>query len=291
MLNHPDMEEQSPVPAPGKLVLPAQADAPDSQHAPGGLHTLRAPRPSPDPFNAQIAPAQLIRPKAAPSPKGLLPKLAYYWRKDPAYKVFMLAVVMVVLAGVVFVSMASAAWLGRPFFSGSYSQTPPASVVPGGTVDLRPTFSAPGGGKGSGQSSQPPVQSTPVLRSTPSGDGSPSPQPSPTQPGQGGNLTAQITDFSPVVANGSRAFVSVSTNEPGVTVTLYISSNVSPHFRTAGPQVTDGNGNVTISWFAYYAGFARRTATLSVTAIATDQNGQRTSSSPVTIQVLLQGLP
>jgi len=291
MLNHPDMEEQAPVPASGKLVLPALSDAPGSQHTPGGLRTVRAPRPSTDAFNAQITPGQLIRPKAELSPKGPLPKLAYYWRKDPAYKVFILAVVMVVLAGVVFVSMAGAAWLGQPFFSSSYSRTPPASVVPGGTVDLRPTFSPPGGGKGSSQSSQPPVQSTPVLKSTPSGDGSPTPQPSPTQPGQGGNLTAQITDFSRVVADGSRAFVSVSTNEPGVTVTLYISSNASPRFRTAGPQVTDGNGNVTISWFAYYTGFGRKNANLSVTAIATDQNGQRTSSSPVTIQVLLQGLP
>src|SRR5690349_4454269 len=113
MLNHPDMEEQAPVPAPEKVVLPAQ---PGSHQMPGGLDALRAPRPSTDPFNAQIAPAQLIRPMTHPSPKGLLPKLAYYWRKDPAYKVFVLAVGMVVLASVVFVSMASAAWLGRPFF-------------------------------------------------------------------------------------------------------------------------------------------------------------------------------
>jgi hypothetical protein len=293
MLNHPDMEEQGELPAPGsgKLVLPALPNTPGSHDTPGGLHTLRPHRPSTDPLNESIAPGLLIRSKEPPAPQGLLPKLAYYWRKDPAYKVFILAVVTVVAASIVFVSMASAAWLSKPFINGSYSQTAPTSVAPTGTVDLRPTFSAPGGGKGSSQSSQPPVQSTPVLTSTPSGDGSPTPQPSPTQPGQGGDLTAQIVDFSAVVDNGSRAFVSVATNEPGVTVTLFIRSNASPRFSTAGPQITDGDGNVTITWFVYYTDFGRRSATLSVTAVATDQNGQRTTSSPVTIQVLLQGMP
>jgi hypothetical protein len=285
MLNHPEMGEQIPPAAPEKLVLPPQPDSPDT---PGTFRTLRVPRPPADQFKAQLGPAQLIRPKASRAPAGLLPRLAYYWRKDPAYKVFMLAVVMVVLASIVFVSMAGA-WLGKPLSSSSYSPAPPPKLAPTGTVDLRPTFSAPGGGKGTSQSSQPPVQSTPVLSSTPSGDGSPTP--TPTQPGQGGNLTAQIADYSTFVPNGSRAFATVSTNEPGVTVTLYIRSNATPRFSTAGPQVTDSTGTTTIAWTVYYTGFGHRAVTLSVVAVAVDQNGQRTTSSPVTIQVLMQGLP
>jgi hypothetical protein len=283
MLNHPEMEEQAPPAAPEKLVLPPLPDSP------GTFRTLRAPRPTADQFKAQITPARLIRPKASQAPNRLLPRLAYYWRKDPAYKVFMLAVVMVVLASIVFVSMAGAAWLGKPLFSSSYSPAPPPRVAPTGTVDLRPTFSVPGGGKGTSQSSQPPVQSTPVLSSTPSGDGSPTP--TPTQPGQSGNLTAQITDYSTFVPNGSRAFTTVSTNEPGVTVTLYIRSNATPRFSTAGPQVTDSSGSTTIAWTVSYSSFGHRTVTLSVVAVAVDQNGQRATSSPVTIQVLMQGLP
>ena len=283
MLNHPEMEEQTPPAAPEKLVLPSQPDTPGT---PGTLRTLRVPRQSADQFKAQVGPAQLIRPKASQAPNRLLSRLAYYWRKDPAYKVFMLAVVMVVLASIVFASMAGGALLGKPPFSSSYSPVPPTSVAPTGTVDLRPTFSVPGGGKGSSQSSQPPVHSTPVLSSTPSGDGSPTPTPT-----QSGNLTAQITDYSTFVPNNSRAFATVSTSEPDVTVTLYIRSNATPRSSTAGPRVTDSSGSTTIAWVVNYSSFGHRTVTLTVVAVAVDQNGQRTTSSSVTIQVLMQGLP
>jgi hypothetical protein len=282
MLDHPETEERTPIAAPGRLVLPALPDTPGA---------LRSSRLSADQFKSQLAPAHLIHPKEPPAPKPLLPKLLYYWRKDSAYKVFIIAVAMIVLASIVFVSMASASWLGKPLFGGSYSPNPPGAVVPAGTVDLKPGFPKPGGGEGSGQSSQPPAQSTPVLSSTPSsGDGSPTPQPSST-PGQGGSLVVQITGYTSVVPNGSRTVITVSTNEPGVSVLLYMRSNATPRTSTAGPQVTGANGNATIAWLAYYSALGHRTVTVSMVAVATDQNGQRSTSAPVTIQVLMQGLP
>lgn len=288
MLNHPDMEDQAPVP--GKLVLPALSNPSgahpgthDAQSAPGALRT---PHPTAGQFDAQIpqvAPAQLIRPVSSHAPKELLPRLAYYWRKDPAYKVFMLAVVMVVVASIVFLSMAGASWLGRSSAGSAYSQNPPTAAASTGTVDTRPSFPPPGGGKGSGQSSQPPVQSTPVLNSTPSGDSSPTAQPN-------GNLNVQITGYSRFVFNGSSTYAIVSTGQPGVTVTLNIQSNGTPRFSTAGPQTADDNGNATISWQVFYSHGGHRTVTLTVVAVAVDQNGQQSTSDPVTIQVLLQGL-
>jgi hypothetical protein len=289
MLNHPDMEDQAPVP--GKLVLPALPNTPGGHDAHSAPSVLQTSRPSAGQFDAQhpqVSPAQLIRPVSSAAPAGLLPKLAYYWRKDPAYKVFMLALVMVLVASIIFLSMASAALLGKLSSGSAYSQNPPTAVVSTGTVDLRPSFPAPGGGKGSDQSSQPPAQSTPVLNSTPSGDNSPTPQP--TQPDQNGNLNVQITAYSRLVANGSSAYAVVSTGEPGVTVTLYIQSNATPRSRTAGPRTSDGNGNATISWQVFYS-HAHRTVTLTVVAIGVDQDGHQSTSAPVTIEVLLQALP
>ncbi|HEV2580487.1 MAG TPA: hypothetical protein VGT44_06505 [Ktedonobacteraceae bacterium] len=279
MPNHPEMEERNQPPTSGKLVLPS---LPDTPGLPG---TFPTPRPYTETYNAQITPAQLIRPKGPAAPHGLLARLAFYWRKDPAYKVFMLAVVAVLLASIVFVSMAGAAWLGKPFFGSPYTQSPPTVTAPTGTVDLHPTFGPPAGGTGSGQSSQPPAQSTPALGNTPTPSGSPSPQPSPTQPGQGGTLTVQITGYLPVVPNNSHVPITVTTNEANVTVNLYMQSNGNPPFKRFGPGITDSSGMVTIDWFVSYFSIVKRTITVSITAIGTDQNGQSIRSAPVMVRV------
>jgi hypothetical protein len=271
MLNSPDTEHS--VPPSGKLVLPAPPD-----------EVLRASGGQP---RVQISPGQLIRQKTTPAPAGMLPKLAYYWRKDPAYKVFMIAMVMVVLASVVFVTLAGSTFFGKSLFSNSFPQNPPTVVAPGGTVDLRPKFPTPGGANGSGQSSQPPAQSTPSLKSTPTNSPSPTAQPSPTtSPGPGGGLTVQITSYQPFVVNGNQESVTVLTNSPGATVELFVRYNVSPYRDLVGPQATDANGYATLSWLVSVSGFGHRFAQATVTAVATDQNGQRAFSSPVSIQII-----
>jgi hypothetical protein len=271
MLNGPDAEHT--VPPAGKLLLPAPPD-----------EELRASR-------GQIHPGQLIRQKMTPAPKGALAKLVYYWRKDPAYKVFMIAMVMVALAGILLASLAGNALLGKSFLGNSFPQNPAAGVVPGSTVDLRPSFPTPGGGNGSGKSSQPPVQSTPTLKSTPTSGPSPTAPPSPTaSPGPGGALTVQITSYSSIVLNGSRTNVTVTTNQPGVTVWLQIRYNVQPFKASAGPQTTDANGNATLSWLVAVSSFGHRSAQATVIAVAMDQNGQSVFSSPVTIQIVSFGV-
>jgi hypothetical protein len=181
MLNHPDTEPPTPS---GKLVLPDPSD--EEQRVASGQHS------------AQIHPGLLIRPTTPPAPAKVLPKLVWYWRKDPAYKVFMIAIAAVVVASLVFVSLVSAALFGHSSPGTSLSQTP-GKVTPGGTVDLHPTFPKPTGGNGSSQSSQPPAQSTPVV-----GPGD-TPTAGPTVTTQpGGPLTIQITGYPSAVSNGSR---------------------------------------------------------------------------------------
>src|SRR5689334_20991964 len=130
MINQPDTQEQKPQSE--KLVLPAPP-AEEQQIYYGGQM-------------AQLRPEQLIRRQNQPAPKGVGGRLAFYWHKDPAYKVLMIAMAMVLVAGVIFVSLASAAFLGNSnLFATNYTpQAIPKGANPTGTVDLRPTFAAPG---------------------------------------------------------------------------------------------------------------------------------------------------
>jgi hypothetical protein len=267
MLNHPDT--RPPTPSSGKLVLPDLSY--EEQRVASSQH------------RAQFDPNLLIRQKTPPPPKKVLPKLAWYWRKDPAYKVFMIALAMVVVASAILVTLVSASMFGHPSSSASYSQTPPTKVVPTGTVDLHPTFPKPGGGNGTGQSSQPPTQNTPSLGPTATATVQPTMQP-------GGQLTLQITNYPGTVNNNSTVDITVSANQPGITVYLQIHYNVQPSRGFAGPGTTDANGNVTIPWTVSVFSFARKNIQATLTAIATDQNGQHVSSNPVVIQVVLRGM-
>lgn len=262
MINNPNTEDQVPR---GRLVLPAP---------PGEAQRMYS-----DIQRTRLQTEQLIRRQAQAAPQGTVARLAYYWRKDPAYKVLFIAIAMVLIAGIVFVSLASAAFLGNSNFSASSSsQNPPVVAKPTGAVNLRPTFPNPGGGQGGNQSSQPPLYQTPALQ--------PTAQPSPTSNNGGGTLTVQITNIPQQVANGQRVNVSVNTSEPGATVVLVVSYNVQPYRASAGPQTTDGGGNATISWFVLVYSFARKSVQATVYAVATDQNGHQARSQVAMVQIV-----
>jgi hypothetical protein len=189
----------------------------------------------------------------------------------------MIALVMVVLAAVVFVSLASSAIFSPSNPGPGYPQAPSANAAPTGKVDLKPGFSTPNGGKGSTQSSQPPAQKTPTLSSTPTAT---------VQSGPGGPLSLQITDYTHTVASGSSASVTVSTNQPGITITLQIRYSGTVFSQNPGAQTTDGNGNATFSWTVFLiSNFGHKSVSAEVTAYATDQNGQSSHSNSVKIQI------
>lgn len=264
MINNPDTQDQAPR---GRLVLPAPPE--------------EAERTYSDIQRARLQTEQFIRLQAHAAPQGTAAKLMYYWRKDPAYKALFIAIVMVLIAGIVFVSLASAAFLGNSNFSASSSsQIPQVVAKPTGTVDLRPTFPNPGNGQGGHQSSQPPLYQTPALQPTNS-----TAQPSPTSTNAGGTLSVQITNIPQQVANGQRVNVSVNTSEPGATVALVVRYNVQPYQASAGPQATDGNGDATLSWFVLVYSVGQKGAQAMVYAVATDQNGQQARSQVATVQI------
>src|SRR2546430_10063616 len=147
MINQPETQGS---PQRGKLILPAYADT-ASPANPANPHPENYPASGNNPQNeyAPISPEQLIRQKISSPPMQPIDRLRYYWQKDPAYKVLMIAIAVVVIAAIVFASLVSNAMLrnSHSTANNSISQNPP-TVVPTGTVDLRPTFSAPIGGSG-----------------------------------------------------------------------------------------------------------------------------------------------
>ena len=264
MINQSEIQE--PNPQQGKLILPSP-DVSESSTPVSNLHYTH------------IRPEHLIRHTAMP-PKDPLAMIMYFWRKDPAYKVLIIAIGLILVAGLLFFSLVTSA-MNLNFFAPNKtsSQVPPPRVTPSGTVDLRPVFAVPGGGQGSTISSQPPAQSTPVLQPT---DNPPIIQSSPT-PDQGDGLAVQITDIPNRVQNGSVVDVEVNTSEANVTVELYVVYDTLPYRDFAGPRTTDDGGNANIPWsVSVYRGGGARAI---VVAIARDQNGQQAQSQPVSVQI------
>lgn len=293
MIDHPDIEGQDPVGGPlegpqEKLILPAIPDAKSSPYS-GPLESNAYSGPV-----QTVGPGQLLRPKVEQAPKDPIAKLGYYWRKDPAYKVLILATVMVVLAGIVFMSLASATILQIPNLLSQNNIAPqngPSSTS--GPVNLHPTFPTPGGGSGGTASSQPPSSSgTPVLQVTPTVSILPTTPPNPTPTAQsGGALTVQIVSIPSQVANNSTVWVAVTTNEPGVTVRLQISYSAPPFVGSSASRKTDDNGNAVLPWYVRVYRFGGN-VTATVVAVAVDQNGQQAESAPVEVEVISsRGLP
>ena len=267
MINQPD-SPQEPRPLSGKLILPAYPDE-DYQRASRPLQAI------------PIRPEQLIQHRTPPLPPSPLAKLRYFWGKDPAYKVLLVAIGTVVIAGLLVLSLVSTLLLRNTNFfatGNSLSQTPPTVVVPTGTVDVHPTFPPPGSGIGTGTTSQPPLQTTPVLQ--PTTGSTPTPQPTP-----GGQLTVQISNVPGRVQNNSAVAVTVTASEPNATVTLYVMYAAPPYRYTSSAHLTNENGNATIYWLVNVFMFGRHSQA-TVSAVATDQNGQRAFAQSVTVEVI-----
>jgi hypothetical protein len=261
----------------GKLILPAPAIEYNPAHA--MQETVLRPEP--------LLPPRFYKSEAVPMQP--LARLVYYWRKDPAYKVFMIATCMVLIAGTVFVTLASAAVIKQPNLFGlsAASTTPqkPSVPTPSGTVNFQPVFPTPGGGTGTTESSQPPVVNTPALPTTPTPSDSDA---TPTPTNSGGQLTAQITSIPQQVSDGQTVQVVVNTSLPGATVYLQVTYNAAPYFYISGTQQSDGNGNVALTWHVQASGFARGHIIARVFAVAT-LNGQSATSQEVTVQVTAIG--
>src|SRR5258708_8468264 len=115
MVNQAETAEQELLNQREKLVLPAIPEA----YSPRQIS-------SPPRITLPTRPEQLIRRKSVP-PQDFLAKLRYFWHKDPAYKALMIALVLVLVAGGVFLSLLSNPLIHNPTFfptNTPFSQTP-----------------------------------------------------------------------------------------------------------------------------------------------------------------------
>jgi hypothetical protein len=245
----------------GKLVLPALSEAvPGEEPA------------DPQQRTVYISPAQLIR-RPQTAPPGIRGKLSYFWNRDPAYRVFIIAVLLVVIASLIFTAVVGSALVqsGLGLQDARVPLTPPPGVAPTGTVDLRPTFPIPGG-QGSNQSSLPNMPPTPALR--------------PTQPANG-QFAVQISGVPNSVPNDSDVVVTVTCDLPNAGVQLQVSYNVAPFFYITGGN-TDANGVATLTWHVQVFSLSRR-AQARVKAVVFGPDGQA-SSETLTVRIVGAGV-
>jgi hypothetical protein len=263
--DHPGTQGPEPGPRPQKLVLPAH----DGYRPPSGFGTGQ---------RTQVVPEMLLRQPGGHNPNNPIIRLGILWRQDPAYKALIIAVALVLVAGTLFAGLAANMLLQGS--NGLLAQntivptTPQVGAAPTGTVDLRPAFPTPGG-KGSTQSSQPPMQGTPALQGSPTGV--------PTQQPGDGNLTVQIAGLPASTPNNSIVPVSVQTSVPGAIVRLQVTYNAAPFFYVGMQQATDGNGAAVINWPVRVFSGKRVTARVAVTAF--DQNGHQGHSGTMKVSI------
>ncbi len=257
--NHPE-SRQGQAPEQPKLVLPG---LPEDAHYPGA-YTQRV-YVHPDQMQLK-PPSRFGRPFAT---------LRQLWRRDPAYKVLLVAAGMVLVAGIIFTVFLVSMLVQAATPTDTTATTAPTQSKT--TTNAPPTFPTPSGGKGNKGSSQPP-KSTPVVLPTLT----PAPTPT-TQPVQ--TLNPRIVSIPQQVRNNTMVPVVISVGQPGVAVRLQVTFDQATNVNTSGPLTTDANGNVTLYWhvsaFSVKQHFVAR-----VTAFATNQNGQQVQTQTVSVEVV-----
>jgi hypothetical protein len=259
MVNQPDQDMQGVHSPARKLALPEPPNA--------GQYRRHYSSPRSGQF--------INQPTSAAS-HSLFTRVLHRWRTEPAFAVLSVAIVLVIIVSLVFVSLGASAMAGNaggPVWNQAMTQHP-VVPAPTGTVDVKPKFPTPVTGKGSKTSSQPSGVSATTL------------QPTTTTSNDQGTLSVQIGNLSNVVPNKSQVQVDVQTSEPNVDVRLQVTYDASPFYYTNGGDTTDNNGNATLNWNVHVRALLNNNnTTATVVVVATDQNGQQATSQPVTVLV------
>lgn len=260
MVNQPDQDMQGVHTPARKLVLPEPPNA--------GQDRRR--------YSSPRSGQSINQPSSAAS-HSLFTHMLQRLRTDPAFMLLSIAIALVVIASLVFVSLGARTLLGGsggPVWTSAMTQHP---VIPSpvGTIDNHPKFPTPVSGKGSSTSSQPGAAGpTPNL------------QPTPANGGDQGTLNVEIVNIPDVVNNRSQIRVDVQTSEPNVDVRLQVTYDAAPFYYTSGGDTTDDNGDATLDWSVRVHSFLNgNNVTATVVVVATDQNGQQATSDPTTVEV------
>ena len=101
-------------------------------------------------------------------------------------------------------------------------------------------------------------------------------------------LTVNITSIPSTVFNNTTTLLSVTTDEPGIDVTLSVTySSASPSYFQGASATTNSNGQATLPWSIKVRPTKKSSkVTAHVTVLARNTNGQTVTSQTVTVQVL-----
>jgi hypothetical protein len=212
----------------------------------------------------------MVRRPQSSLPSNPIARLGHLWKNDPAYRILFIAISVVLLSVLICLVV----------FASIFNQPSPRNALGGGSGTQQAIST-------SVSTSGPTAAVTPTPASTPT----PTPEPTPTPTPVPDTLTLQITSNLDTVKNNSTVPVSVNTNGgSGVTVHLSIvyKYDLFPSTSdTTDSQDTDSQGNATISWKVNARTFLPpgANATAEVTAVAVDQQGRRTTSKTVTVNI------
>lgn len=256
MVNQPDQDMQGAHTPARKLVLPEPPNVGQKRRH------YSSPRPG-----------QSINQSASTASHGLFTHMLQRLRTDSSFALLSLAMVLVVISSLVFVSLsihAITSSSGTPDWTQAMTEHP-VVPTPTGTFDIKPTFPTPASNKGSSTSSQPGTAPVPNAQPTSNDQGS---------------LNVQIVNIPNVVNNRSQIQVDVQTSEPNVDVQLQVTYDAAPFYYNSQGDTTDDNGNATLNWNVRIRNLSNgNNAQATVIVVATDQNGQQATSQPTTVEI------
>jgi hypothetical protein len=245
-------------PQSGKLVLPAYNDAtlPSSEDA-KTTYIPMGQSPS-SPYDSPVRPEPLMQNYAASSyASGQLKPRS---RSNPAQLILLIAIIVVLIA------------------TGSVAY---AAVTVIGPTLTKSNSAATQANTSAAASTQASATVVPTATPVPS----PTPGPTPISTFDGAPLTLTIEDLPNEVNNGDSGPVTVQTNAAGIPVHLQVTYAAPPFSYTSETQVTDANGQATLTWDVQINPKKRRT-NAQVVAVAQESNGQQVQSDTLDVKIL-----
>jgi YbbR domain-containing protein len=85
------------------------------------------------------------------------------------------------------------------------------------------------------------------------------------------------------VQNNTQVNIDVSTNEPGVSVTIHVTYNASSPKDAFVQRIADSNGHAIFSWQVQVPDARSSTITATLKVSAVDRNGQKGEAAPFTV--------
>jgi hypothetical protein len=225
--------------------------------------------------------AEPNQPPHSTPPANPLARLTHMWRTEPAYRLLMIAIT-VVLISVLVLFIALGALGNRPIASnqqqgpmlnlGTHPQETATAIA---TQQVAPTPTA----------AIPAVEptSTAAPTPTPAPTMTPTAGPTPTATPDDGVLTIEITHIPQSIKNHTTVSVTVKTNRPQVLALLTVNYTLNSY--TSAPKTTGGDGQASLTWQVEIFSLSGQTQEQATLKASAQYNGQQVYSQPVTVMV------